>query len=320
MGYVELAATTAAQTPAAFLARDEFDQTAGALIGKTAPVGGAWAGAGDADDFSVETTGKTAQRTALSDSHALGHQAISGVAAQTNTVVQVDFKYSTALAVAQFQYCGLVARYVDSSNFLAVVLMMQRTTDATFYSINAAPWIAGAFAASLGVRYVSPIVPAAWHSMRAVIDSAGRVLVYLGPQGALSYVFGGYSSLLATGGTLASGKPGFLDAWFQATAQTRNYDNFLAFSPTPDAAMFASQSLALRSDRATREDAGGTLSNDVVSRRGTYLRVRPAGREARSSRFVVKPYRNEPTSMPDPAIDDVSAQLFVTPRGLVVPE
>ncbi len=36
----------------AFTARDEFDQTAGALTGKVAPVGGTWAGAGDADDFS----------------------------------------------------------------------------------------------------------------------------------------------------------------------------------------------------------------------------------------------------------------------------
>ena len=44
---------------AVYPGRDEFNQSAGALTGKTAQVGGVWVGAGDADDFNVDapTTG-----------------------------------------------------------------------------------------------------------------------------------------------------------------------------------------------------------------------------------------------------------------------
>ena len=46
-GYGEVSAVARIVTPTAFSARDEFDQAAGNLTGKTAPVGGNWAGAGD---------------------------------------------------------------------------------------------------------------------------------------------------------------------------------------------------------------------------------------------------------------------------------
>jgi hypothetical protein len=69
-----------------------------------------------------------------------------------------------------------------------------------------------------------------------------------------------------------------------------------------------------------RENAAGTASSRLSSYRGSYLRVPPAGAEGRTVRFIVKPCRNDPDTMPDTAFDDISAKLFVTPRHLVVHE
>jgi hypothetical protein len=45
-GYTELSGVWQSDTPTSFTARDEFNQTAGALAGKTVPSGGTWAAGG----------------------------------------------------------------------------------------------------------------------------------------------------------------------------------------------------------------------------------------------------------------------------------
>jgi hypothetical protein len=88
-----------------FSARDEFNQTAGALTGKTAPVGGTWTGGGDTDDFTLDTANHYATRAVVSDTS----RRINGLAtpALASVVAQVDF-YHSVRAVGLRQ--GLVAR------------------------------------------------------------------------------------------------------------------------------------------------------------------------------------------------------------------
>jgi hypothetical protein len=106
-----------------------------------------------------------------------------------------------------------------------------------------------------------------------------------------------------------------------ATANTRNYDNFFAFIPTPDMAIFAEQSLSLEHDTATRDNFLGTYSTKIADRRGRYLKIPPAGPEGRSTRLAILALPSDPYTLGDAAaIYDLSAQLHVTPRGLVVPE
>jgi hypothetical protein len=80
-----------AQTPAptAFLARDEFDQSAGALTGKTAPVGGNWLGSGDTDDLNVNATDHNAFRVTVSDTANTGRHARLDINT-AGVVVQAD--------------------------------------------------------------------------------------------------------------------------------------------------------------------------------------------------------------------------------------
>lgn len=308
-------------TPTAFSVRDEFDQSAGALTGKTLPSGGTWSGAGDADDFAVETTGKTAQRVAISDAGGspvgTGRWVRAG-SAMTNTQVQVDFK-RTANPSSSVLIQGVFARYVDTSNFVMAYINpgsgpLGETT------INWVVNVAGTVAAgdtNADIVTVDDII-GSWYTLRLAVDAGGRITVWFGPQGRVSDVpiFHIRHADAATGGTLASGTCGFYDGNLGSTAITRNYDNFAVGVHDADAAVFASQSLQISHSGVVREDSTGSYWTKPSSYEGDYLRVPPSGAEAYAARAIVKLSRNEPTALPDSATDDLSARLFVTPRYL----
>jgi hypothetical protein len=88
------------------------------------------------------------------------------------------------------------------------------------------------------------------------------------------------------------------------------------YTEITDAAVFASQSLEWRGERrAIREDAAGVIWTDVTRHRGSKLLVPPG-----VSRVMVKGYRDAVgVAGTDPAIDDLTATLFVTPRWVTIP-
>jgi hypothetical protein len=303
-------------TATAFSAQDGFNQSAGALTGKTASTGGVWAGAGDADDFSVETTGQTAQRTAINDAGDwFGRYAVSGASALTATAVQADFKAADLDAGAEQ---GVFARYSSTTSWAMAVF--DRDSDGDwlkfyYYTGGSATFLAEAS---------FPRANGAFYTLRLLIDTAGKFAVWAAQTGS---AFGdplitGQSSVFATAGALASGSVGFYDEQTGGAANTRNVDNFIAWQPSTDASVFANQSLEIRHDRAVREDSAGTLWGTPSSYVGDYLQVPPAGAEGRTSRVIVKASRGGPgsTDPADSGTDDISASLRVTPRYLAVPE
>jgi hypothetical protein len=161
-----------------------------------------------------------------------------------------------------------------------------------------------------------------YYTIQLLIDAAGRWFVWYAPtSGPLgSPVASGWDSALATGGARETGRVGLYDLNGSASAGTRTYDNFGAFVPVADAAVFASQSLTLSHQSATREDSTGAFSSPVSRVRGRYLTIPPAGPEDRQTRLLIKGFRNDPYTAGDGGIDDISATLYATPRGLVVPE
>lgn len=122
---------------------------------------------------------------------------------------------------------------------------------------------------------------------------------------------------LATGGTLATGKFGLYDYNNPSVAATRTYDNFRANSPAFDAALFASKKAQVRNNTALRQDAAGTAWSRPGSYRGDYLKVPPASHGG-TVRMIVKASRSIPEAGADTGIDDITAQLTVTPRFLVI--
>lgn len=316
-GAGEAAATFAIPAPSSFTARDEFAQTAGGLNGKTLPVGGTWSGAGDADDFSVSGAG-TAIRTALSDaSQYTGRFGIAGASTPTNTVVQATFSVNAYEDGTGAAYHGVFARYTDTSNnMVAVVVPGSRQMEV---------WkeVAGTITDLLGAPVSLPfsIELNTSYTVRLAVFAGGvwTARVSLASAAGTSFTVGGQDSALATGGTLASGRFGMYDACLASNAITRTYDNFAAWTPVPDAAVFASQSLEVRHDRVIREDSTGAIWTPVSSYAGDYLLIPPTGPDARTNRFIVKGSRNAPGNGADSGIDDISARLTYTPRWLVVP-
>lgn len=309
--------------PSVFLARDEYT-SAGALTGKALQIGGTWQAVtgSDADDFVV--TSGSAARTSVSDTGTgvvVGRGVLAGTTSYGACYVQTDFylsAYPTAGGGGTLEQ-GVLLRYVDASNFArAVVSIYGGTTP--YAELFLFVTIGGVETVVAGGATTLPVLNA-WNLIRARIDAAGRIALWhatIPPD--IGTVFRGQSDVFATGGTLASGKVGLYDRNSGvASSSTRTYANFLAAAPVVDAALFASQSLEVRSDAVVRESADGALWRGVSSYEGDYLLVPPSGPEGRSARFLAKAARNDPLTGFDTAIDDLSGQLFITPRHLVVP-
>ncbi len=316
-GRVSIAPVSTA-SPTSYTARDEFDQTAGAVTGKTLPTGGTWGGAGDADDFSV-VAGSThnLQRTATADTSGFNNGRLitaSGTSGLTTSAAQVDVAAS-ANASEGGPGGGVLLRYVDSSNFLYAGIAWYPYASPGPYALIFGVVIAGAYT-ELGAVYGHGLTLGTSYTVLATVTNAGMVTADIPALGVSDTRF---HSSLATGGVLASGKAGIYDYW-KANASTRTYDNFRAWAPASDAAMFASQSLEIRHDRVVREDSGGTLWVTPTIYEGDYLLIPPAGREGRTNRFFVKASRGIPSAGVDGGIDDISGQLTYEPRYLVVPE
>jgi hypothetical protein len=317
-----------AAAPTAFTALDGFDQAAGALTGKTAPTGGVWVGAGDASpDWVVGTggiyAGDTAEatRTVVSgspDAASTGRWVTLDIN-QTGTYVRSDMAIGTSSGASGLQSrFGLIARYIDSSNWLGFLLIVPDP-------FTASPWyafikrVAGtlttiAGSSSTSIAFLSFNTPV---ELAMTVDSGGKIAGYR--DGTL--VLSGQDSAVATGGALASGDVGLYSevTTLPAASNIIHYaGSFSAATYTSDAAIFASQSLDIRHDGVIREDSTGTTWQNVSDYEGDLLKVPVTGREGRSVRFIVKASRNPPT-LSDPNIDDISATLAVTPRYLSVP-
>ena len=313
-GYGETKGVATATSLNSFAARDAFDQSSGALAGKVLSTGGTWSGTRDTDDYSVNSTDHLAQRTAVSDSsYDNGRFGLAGTATYSSVTAQVDVKFSAALP----GYFGVFARYVDTSNYLlaAVVpdttpyLMIQRrVAGVSTYTYEPSPFFG---------------ITGFWHRVRVAIDSAGRWSAYWGlPQNGVAPVLiaSGQSSALATGGALASGRVGIYDSQTSASANTRSYDNFLVTTPTPDAAIFASQSAELSTQGLYREDSSGSAYGPISDVTGDLPRLPPAGMDGRTSEVLVKASRGDLDASPDSAIDDISARAYYRPSWLYVPD
>jgi hypothetical protein len=304
------------QTPTTFSARDEFDQSAGALTGKTLPVGGTWAGAGDAVDFAMDTTFHWAARTEQSDVGTIpgARHAIAGTTTYTNIYAQVDMAYSGP-GLPQY---GILARWTDVDNCVFAYVSLGTTNSIVLIGQRVAT-----VQTNLAVATYPNLIQAVGdtRSIRLQVDDQGRARLWWWPANGLPGVplLEAQDPALATGGALATGKVGFFDRLVAATACTRAYDNFLAAVPTKDAALYASQSLEIRHDRVIREDSAGAIWAKPSKYEGDYFKVAPAGKEGRSIRVIVKGSRNDPATMPDFGIDDISARLTYTPRYLVLP-
>jgi hypothetical protein len=269
-------------------AYDGFLQASGALTGKTLGSGQTWtvSTGSDTDDLSVLSANQTAYRSSGSDS---GSGAFAGrlVTAGTST-------YTNIAAGVSLQTPGLFGegaggpaiRVTDNDNAL-IALMSDSVLYVAKY-VSAAVTILGEL--PLGTM-TTPL------RIGLIAFTSGRWLAQIND----STVLQGQDTDLATGGALATGKVGFGDRRTAApSVATRYYDDFFAWVPTIQRALYSGRSLELQHDRALRESSDGTTWGRPPIHRGGFALLPPG----MTTRVVAKARRNDVAELPDSVIDD----------------
>lgn len=308
--------------PGTFTARDEFDQTAGAISGKTAPVGGNWTSAGDATDLAVVagSTHDLERSTNLTETN--GRWATIGSAA-TLSAAQVDVGLGGDFT------CdirgGVIIRFSGSvgttENALVAYCEMITNTIKVAKFVNHTATVLGTYPFPSG--FMSIVNQR--QTLRLAADTWGRWWLYVARVGTLRLALSGKDPALATGGALASGTVGIYDRCVTLNGVftgLRFYDNFGAWVPTTNFVLNASSQARFTStgSGAQRLGTAATYFGDMPNFRGGRFLVPAAGDENRSSRILVKAYRNDIETEPsDQVTDGTSAICTLTPRYMVVP-
>jgi len=285
----------------------------------TDPAGQTWSTTGDATDFAVETTGKTAQRTEVSDAEgALGRYAVAGSTVLSDVVAGIKAKRSTALTGGGERLVGgVLARYTNTSNWLFFGADVDAASAPVKNYVAISKRVAGTVT-ELGRATISDST--SWRQLWLQVDRRGRFFCWgaLAEGGAPALLLAGQDNDLATGGALDDGTTGFYDVKTGALANTRNYDDFVAWIPPLEAVGFASHPLVLAHDRVEREGLGGSWTN--LTPAGDYLRLAPAGMEGRKNRLVLIASPNDPETMGVGFPIALKAAVYVKRRWRTIPD
>lgn len=298
------------------VARDDFNQTAGALAGKVAPVGGTWAEAGAAGAFNVSGSPNfNTTRTTTAD--ASPHFGILGASNYGDTHLFVSITRSGDYTGSNPWY-GLAARYIDINNYLRAIWIPN------IAGVNGHFYVQKRVASvDTTLAFTSLTIPPA---LTAVVDlyvyATGYFDAFLYINGTersnatLVASLSGYDADLVSGGALGSGKPGIMDQHPSATATTRTYDHFYVQSAPSDAVLFGQRSAQLTTDGMFRQDSTGVAYGPVSWVEGDLPRMPPSRPEGRTVQFFLKASRGDLNQLPDVGIDDISARCNVKASNL----
>jgi hypothetical protein len=327
-------------TPSSLNAYDTFKQTAGNLAGKVAEIGGTWAGAGDADDFTLNTGFAVAQRTALSDAAGVPRYALLGTNEYSDIYARIVVRSTNPYVVGQgVAGLGLMLRYVDTNNWARLYIkatgihVIHENPNITemFWRGFFQKKVAGVlttYPGSSGFGSVGPnggydeifmALSTEWTPetlLQAMILSDGTFAV--GAKGE-TYLTGN-DPVFATGGALAKGKIGFVDEKTSTAAETRYYDAFVAWQPQLGIVCNSGKTLEVRPATAEREDPTGKFWSPVPEYRGSDFYLDPAGKEGLINKLAVKMRRADIRVEPTEALTDkqslevLARERFIVPR------
>jgi hypothetical protein len=295
-----------------YQARDEFNQSAGNLTGKTASFGGVWRGFGDADDFTVSGASSfVARRTAVSDVDLdTGRYVVVGPPL-TDQVVRCGRISVSSMGSAQ--RAAVLARYVDDNNWL-----MGGWTSTGGGAIEVLARVGG----SVRTLYqdVNFFYSYWWTSSTSGfildVDEAGIWILSMVTGSSAYEVASGQSDDLKTGGALAAGQGGLYDARVDAGASTRTFDGFSVTVKPTDAVLYGSRSADLTTSGHFRDSEDGSAQAPVSFATGNLPRL-PC---VPTVEAIVKSSRGDLDRLPDTAIDALTAQLFYRPCWPTVPD
>lgn len=296
-----------------FSVRDEFNQTAGALTGKSLALGsGSWTAVtnSDTDDFTVDATNHVVTRSVSADTGTIsgyfgGRMVTAGTTSLSELVAKVDIQsnFSSTAEASLKVGSGLVLRWVDASNYL---LAQWENWTAGSNRVAIYKVIAGT-RTQLGAVNVPTALS---RTLQVSVGANGRWVLY---DTGGSVLTSGYDAVLVTGGTLASGRIGL--AQFTLTGAITTFDNLAAWVPDVQHVTASGGGVVLNHNSIQRTD--GTRPPEFE---GRYLTCPPAGREDRVPRLAVKLRRNNVDGgLPDDQIADAQrVDVEVVPRVILL--
>jgi hypothetical protein len=217
---------------------------------------------------------------------------------------------------------AVIARYIDASNYMAFVVS-PRSPPLAPGTWSLVKVVAGVTTVIASGTSTTLSIGRTFLDFRLFVYATGHIIAAYGQYDTTSGSFvaaetpwEAVDSALATGGTLASGKPGVRDRNLNATTNGRAFKGFtVTVPPSEPAVLFSGRSMQIRYDDTLRQDSSGTYYGRPPSYRGSRFLV-PVG----TSRVLVKARRNDvETTIDDQVTDAVQIQVGWTPRGLVVP-
>jgi hypothetical protein len=297
-GYGKARSPITFQVINSFLFLDQFGTGGGGTLGTTA----GWTALGSTD-FATNTTLQVAESSLGVNTFRLDQ---SGAAITSDVLVQVD-QMTDSLNSTRM---GVAVRIVDTANYLLVRVA------ANAQQLVVEKVVGGVDTTILQEDVAGPVINA-YYTLRAQVDSDGRVAVWYYPKGySPGNPYVAADSDLATGGPLATGRCGLAES--NTSGGTRYYDYFLVSLPSTDAVMYPRERVEFRWDGTYRYDASGTYQGPVPERRGGDLYVPEAGSEGRTARVYVRAARNDLEEYEDsPYGDDTQVQLAYRPRYLL---
>lgn len=296
--------------------RDNFTGTTSLALlnARVAPVGGTWATSGSTSGdlrFRDVVVGGGPQTEYLEyyNGGVVDTQprwAILGATNYTDVTVRVGFTAAQWVADLRF---AVIARWTNSTNY---VYMEWANT------IQSIKQVVAGTTTTLASRVSYLYTLKYWDIMSLTVYASGRVVGELleadgSPYGARLEAS---SSALATGGTLATGRPG-LSAKNGTDGTSLFFDDFYVITPTnPEPiALYSGRTMEFRHNDTLRQDSTGTYYGRPSSYRGSRFLVPPG-----TSRVAVKGRRNDAdVDIDGTVIDSTRIQVGWTPRGLVVP-
>jgi hypothetical protein len=304
--------------------QDSFTSFLGGINTRVAPLGGTWVSSGDASDLTgtaaVGGTGGPDAVVRSSTTDTNGRYAILGATSYTDTQVDVVTYLFSAPSVGLISQAA-VARWTDASNHVRAVvetgvgystgvlrlrqLVAGTPTDAATVAFTIPSQTVGV-TGSVGVTRLRLLAFASGRAIAQVFNYASTLLA----QTEFS------TTALATGGTLASGKPGIWDFNTAGSGRVRAYDDVTVAVASPEPiAIYSTRTLQVRYDDTIRDDSTATYTGRPQSYRGSRCLI-PVG----TSRVLAKARRNDVvTALDDQVTDSTKIQVAYTPRFLAVP-
>lgn len=316
------AAKTKLESPTSVTNRDLFNQAAGALNGKTAESGGVWAtvngdGAG-VQDFAVGTPSAAQAGRSIQVGLRLG--------VLPTVIAGSVFHKATVAGIGQFAGAdfrtGLMVRYVDASNYAALIFEGKIATNLSLSLIK----VVAGVRTTLATKTLATGWYLAWGDLGVFVGTSGYCEAYFITPGGLAVGFPlgepaltAYDSALGPGGSLASGKAGIYDYWSTANLNNCGFDYVETWTPAESTLIASGRRLRWRHDSVQREDAAGGGLWSEIGYEGDPLLIPPSTKEQRVARVIAFPTRGDLDVVPDSGnSDDFTAQLALTARHVNV--